>query len=193
MGRQRRQDNSLDSRLGQRNRQPRNAQGSNDDIVTISVRYNGIEQTIIERRRSIERVEDPHSPGVMIPYTVNDMVYSTDDNSNPLGTTRRAGGCSFGHIVDRKTLSVCAICHSNICTRHTFTVGRMAFCRGRFCLVLGAMAWLFSWAFRLVAFCFMSVLGLRGDGEPDVPEEAPPVPDNRIRREVNQIPRIRRE
>lgn len=187
-GRQGRQNNPLEDMLGQRNRQ-----NQRDDEVSMVVSFGDIEETIIVSRRRIEWREDPQNPGVMVPYTINNVVYSTDDNGNPLGTARRAGGCSFGHIVDRKTLSVCTICHSNICTRHTIRVGRRAFCRGGFCLVMGAIAWLFRWAFRLVAFCFMSVLGLRGDGEPDVPEETPPVPDNRIRREVNQMPRIRRE
>ena len=191
MGRQRnqrRQDNSLEGVLGGRNRQ-----NQQDDEVSMIVRFGDIEQAIIVSRRRMEWREDPQNPGIPVPYTVNDVVYSTDDNGNPLGTTRRAGGCRFGHIVDRKTLSVCTICHSNICRRHTIRVGRRAFCRGGFCFVLGAMAWLSWFVFRIIAFCVMSVLGQRGDEEPDAPEEAPPVPDNRVRREVNQMPRARRE
>ena len=190
MGRQRnqrRQDNSLEGVLGGRNRQ-----NQQDDEVSMIVRFGDIEQAIIVSRRRMEWREDPQNPGIPVPYTVNDVVYSTDDNGNPLGTTRRAGGCSFGHIVDRKTLSVCTICHSNICRRHTIRVGRRAFCRGGFCFVLGVLAWSFRLVFRTVAFCFISILGLRGDEEPDVSEEAPPVPDNRVRRGVNQTPGIRR-
>ena len=188
MRRQRRQDDSLEGMLGQRNRQ-----NQQDDEVSMSVRYGDIEEPIIISRRRIEWREDPQNPGIMVPYTVNEVVYSTDDNGNPLGTTKKAGGCSFGHIVDKKTLSDCSICHSNICRRHTITVGSRKFCRGGFCFVMGALAWSSWLVFRMVAFCIMSILGIHRDEEPDVTEETPPVLDDRIRREVSQMPRIRRE
>lgn len=185
---QRGQDNEMERILEQENRQPGNIGNPNNDRERVSVRFNGVEQPIVERQRRVEWEEDPQNPGVMTPYIVSDTVYSVDQNGHPLVSTRRAGGCRFGHIATTSTLSTCARCRQTICQRHSMTVGNRRYCRAGLCFLVGAVAWSFWLVFSIVAFCVMNILGIRGNNERDNPEEAPPQgPQNPVRRDVNRV------
>ena len=142
-----------------------------DDLVKNSVRFRGVENLVVEKRRNIEWREDPNNPGMMIPYLSSSVIYNLDDNGRPFGSINNAGSCIYGCIVRKDNLVRCSRCKVSVCLRHSIFVGRRTYCQRRLCSVIGwthKVLWLL---YRFLMFIYQSVTGTRSDDEDSYSEE----------------------
>jgi len=147
-------------------------QGSQDDIVIYYVTdRNGREIPVMERRNEIQFVPDPEDENATIPMTVSHVKYHTDDLGRPIETPRKVAVCKHGCVVRADSLVMCRWCKMNICVRHAFVVNKKTYCRRSFpCVVIGRIHQICRGIYRILWFCYRSILGQHEENEPDTYE-----------------------
>ncbi|MFC1718153.1 hypothetical protein ACFL6S_31145 [Candidatus Poribacteria bacterium] len=143
-----------------------------DDDVNYNVRFGETEATIVRKRSRMEWREDPQNPGVMAPYMVTDYTYTGDSAGKLINRLNRASFCSFGHVVESKSLTTCKHCRQSICRQHAISIGkRIYYCRSGSCLAIGLIVKLIWCLYRMIRHCILSILGIRKDDCGDISAE----------------------
>ena len=136
-----------------------------DDEVRYNARFGETETTIVEKRSRMEWREDPQNPGVMAPYMVTDYTYTGDSAGRLITRLNKASFCSFGHMVESKSLTTCKHCRQSICAQHAISIGKQIYyCRSGSCFAIGLIVKIIWCLYQIIKFCISSILkGRKGD------------------------------